>query len=160
VPEVAAGRNDPFSAVANAPIVTRAAAPTTSPAIATLPTVTLNPPIATVPLALPQVNPAPADVSALPPVSVVPNPTAPSSLASTIEVSGIVQAGDRTSAIVRVPSEGTSRYVNEGDYLANGRILVKRIDVSADAEPVVILEQDGIEVIRTVGSGGALVGLL
>jgi Tfp pilus assembly protein PilP len=108
------------------------------------------------------VVPAPAEVRELPPVTVpaAPIAAAPTQLASSIEVSGVVQAGDRTSAIVQLPQEG-SRYVSAGDYLANGRILVKRIEIgSANTDPVVILEQNGVEVIRTVGSGESGVGLL
>jgi hypothetical protein len=33
--------------------------------------------------------------------------------------------------------------------------LVKRIEVNAGSEPIVVLEQNGIEVVRAVGEGGA-----
>ncbi len=112
--------------------------------------------VSTIPL--PALQPAPADPNLLPSVPVGTTPPvnpAPVSTIDSIEVSGVVQVGQRVSAIVRVPDEGTSRYVNVGDYLANGRILVKRINISAD-EPTVILEQDGREVVKTVGSSSLL----
>jgi hypothetical protein len=49
-----------------------------------------------------------------------------------------------------VPEETTSRYVQAGQRLANG-VLVKRIEMNQGINPVVILEQNGIEVVRTVG---------
>ncbi|HEY9619002.1 MAG TPA: hypothetical protein V6C78_01470 [Crinalium sp.] len=78
----------------------------------------------------------------------------PARLASTIEVTGVVQVGTQVSAIIQVPSERSSRYVRQGDYLANGQVFVKRIDVAPNEEPRVILVQDGVEFVRTVGSAG------
>jgi hypothetical protein len=80
-------------------------------------------------------------------------PSAPTlALAQAIAVSGVVQAGSQTSVIVQVPNETTSRSAVVGDYLANGKVLVKRIEMQG-AEPVVVLEQDGAEFIKPVGSG-------
>ncbi|HEY9738789.1 MAG TPA: hypothetical protein V6D06_20990 [Trichocoleus sp.] len=73
-------------------------------------------------------------------------------LASAVEVTGVVQVGGETYAIVRAPNEPTSRYVRVGQRVANGRVLVKRIQMRGGEEPVVILEENGIEVARAVGS--------
>ncbi|MGD1904727.1 MAG: hypothetical protein ACFB0C_01900 [Leptolyngbyaceae cyanobacterium] len=74
--------------------------------------------------------------------------------ATGVVVTGIVQINGDRYAIVEVPGEPTSRYVKAGDYLAGGRILVKRIETRPGSEPVVILEENGIEVAMPVGSGG------
>jgi hypothetical protein len=170
LPTVTVGRNEPFGAIADAPIVRRrvsvATAPSSpAPAATIVPTLAPSPQITTVPLPnqplpiLPSVPvEAPGTTVAVNPSTISVSPSAlPTSLAQSIEVSGVIEAGGTVSAIVRVPGEPTSRYVNAGDYLAGGSVLVKRIDVAG--EPVVILEQDGIEVIRSVGSS-AIAGAL
>jgi hypothetical protein len=75
-------------------------------------------------------------------------------LANAVQVTGVVQIGNQAYAIVNAPNEPTSRYVQEGQRLAGGQVLVRRIDTNR-AEPVVILEQNGYEVVRAVGEGGA-----
>ncbi|HEY9860046.1 MAG TPA: hypothetical protein V6D16_11120, partial [Candidatus Obscuribacterales bacterium] len=77
----------------------------------------------------------------------------PPSVADTIEVTGVVQVGQKVSAIIKVPTESTSRYVSEGEYLAGG-ILVKRIELGTREEPLVVLEQNGVEIVKAVGSAG------
>ncbi len=72
-------------------------------------------------------------------------------LAKNVTVMGVVQIGEQTQAIVQVPSEATSRYVQVGQRLSNGQVLVKRIELNAGAEPLVILEQYGVEVSKAVG---------
>ncbi|MEO1561255.1 MAG: hypothetical protein AAFS12_17085, partial [Cyanobacteria bacterium J06632_19] len=96
-----------------------------------------------VPKVLPGVIPQPDLASVLPP------PPQPK-LAQAVLVSGVVQVGNRPQAIIKVPSEPTSRYVQPGQRLASG-LLVKRIEMNEGSEPVVILEQHGIEVARMVG---------
>lgn len=98
-----------------------------------------------VPEKLPGVVPQPDLTSLLPP------PPEPK-LAQAVLVSGVVQVGNRPQAIIKVPSEPTSRYVQAGQRLASG-LLVKRIEMNEGSEPVVILEQYGIEVARLVGEG-------
>ncbi len=79
-------------------------------------------------------------------------PTPPSTtLASAVEVTGIVTVNGVTQAIIKAPNEDTSRYVRVGQRLSNGQVLVKRIDSYAGSDPVVILEQNGVEVARVVG---------
>lgn len=83
-----------------------------------------------------------------------PVPRPDPAIARAVAVTGIVQIGDQAYAIVNAPNEPTSRYVQEGQRLAGGQVLVRRIDLNR-AEPVVILEQSGVEVVRAVGEGGA-----
>lgn len=87
----------------------------------------------------------------LPTLPSIPEPT----LAQAVEVTGVVTVGGVTQAIVKAPNEPTSRYVSAGQRLSNGQILVKRIEVFSGSDPVVVLEENGIEVPRTVGSKAA-----
>jgi hypothetical protein len=73
------------------------------------------------------------------------------SLAKAVEVTGVVVIGGIPRAIVKAPNEPTSRYVTVGQRLSNGMVLVKRIEVNSGSDPVVILEQSGVEVSRAVG---------
>lgn len=66
-----------------------------------------------------------------------------------VEVTGVVQVGSQVFAIVKAPNEPTSRYVQEGQSLANGQVLVKRIEVNT-VEPLVVLEQSGVEITKMV----------
>lgn len=161
IPQITSGRQDPFAAIATSPIIvpsqnTSAAKPvpklppipkatTTVPAAPAAP-VAPAPAIALAPL--PPLQSAPPDLSALPPA---PAPVSPTSVAAAIEVTGVMQVGQKVSAIVQVPGEQTSRYVGTGDYLANGKVLVKRIQIESSGEPIVILEQNGVEVAKSVG---------
>jgi hypothetical protein len=77
------------------------------------------------------------------------NPIAQDPLQS-IELTGVVQVGDRVGIIVREANSRTSRHIFVGDYLAGGQIKVKSIDLSAQ-EPLVILEFQGQEYHRMVG---------
>lgn len=87
----------------------------------------------------------------LPPL---PQPT----LAEGVNVTGVIQVNGVPHAIVEAPDQ-QSRYVKAGDFLANGRVLVKRIEVNRGRTPVVILEQAGIEVAKRVGEGGTTNGM-
>lgn len=72
-------------------------------------------------------------------------------LAKGVQVSGIALVNGLPRAIIKAPNESVARSVGPGDSLSNGQILVKRIDTSNRAEPVVILEQYGTEVAVGVG---------
>lgn len=72
-------------------------------------------------------------------------------LAQNVTVMGVIQIGEATQAIVQVPNEPTSRYVQVGQRLSNGQVLVKRIEMNEGAEPLVVLEQYGVEVAKAVG---------
>lgn len=84
---------------------------------------------------------------------VPPPPTA--NLANAVEVSGVVYVGGKAQAIVKAPNETTSRYVRVGQRLSDGQVLVKRIEINRGSDPIVVLEENGIEVPRAVGEGGA-----
>lgn len=77
-------------------------------------------------------------------------------LAKKVQVTGIALVGGVPRAIVQAPNETTSRSVGPGDTLSNGQILVKRIDLSNPAEPFVVLEQVGAEVVLGVGKAAQL----
>lgn len=167
LPQIPSGRRDPFAAVVTTPVVVPApynatakvqpvpkiapvpkpAAPV-APAQPTVTAVALPP--AMPPAALPQLQPSSAPLSTLP---LPPAPVAPMSLASAVTVTGVVQVGETVSAIVKVPNEGSDRYVRAGEYLGNGQVLVKRIEANRE-EPIVVLEQNGVEVIKAVGEAG------
>ena len=74
-----------------------------------------------------------------------------SELAQEVVISGLYESNGRTKLIVKAPEENTSRYVEVGQYLSNGQILVKRIDRNYFPTPRVILEQSGVEVAKTIG---------
>ncbi|OUL30569.1 hypothetical protein [Nostoc sp. 106C] len=82
-------------------------------------------------------------------VSVLPQPPQPE-LARSVLVTGVVLIGKQLQAIIKVPNEPTSRYVQAGQRLANG-LLIKRIEMNEGSNPIVIVEQYGIEVARMVG---------
>jgi hypothetical protein len=96
-----------------------------------------------VPKVLPPVVPSPNLVS------VLPKPPQPE-LAKAVMVSGVVLLGNQLQAIIKVPNEPASRYVQAGQRLANG-LLIKRIEMNEGSNPIVIVEQYGIEVARMVG---------
>ncbi|MBF2007626.1 hypothetical protein ACF3DV_07275 [Chlorogloeopsis fritschii PCC 9212] len=103
--------------------------------------------ISVLPRVLPQVIPDQKLKAALPPS---PQPD----LAKAVFVSGVVLLGNQPQAIIKVPNEPTSRYVQPGQRLANG-VLIKRIEMNEGLEPIVILEQYGIEVAKMVGEAPA-----
>ncbi|MEM9217509.1 MAG: hypothetical protein AAGD25_24610 [Cyanobacteria bacterium P01_F01_bin.150] len=75
--------------------------------------------------------------------------------ARAVTVTGVVQIGSVPYAIVDAPNEPHGRYVRSGQFLSNGQVLVKQINMSSGiVDPVVILEEFGIEVARQVGDPG------
>ncbi|MBN4002648.1 hypothetical protein [Nostoc sp. LPT] len=158
-----AGRKLPTRSIAlNRPVTVSPKLPTASLAGRKLPTrsIALNPkknnvssipkkvnPTLTsvLPKVLPQVVPNPTLVSVLPP------PAQPE-LARAVVVTGVVLISKEPQAIIKVPDEPTSRYVQAGQRLANG-VLIKRIEMNQGYNPIVILEQYGIEVAKMVGEG-------
>lgn len=99
---------------------------------------------------LPAGNSPPQWIDPTPPV-VRGVPLPPSTdIAQGVEVSGVVQVGDKTQVILKVPEEPTSRYVSIGQRLANGQVLVKRVNLQS-IDPIVIFEQNGIEIAKIVG---------
>ena len=96
--------------------------------------------------------PIPNLVGRAPTTPIAPPPPSPD-LARAVLVSGVVQIGNTAFAIVNAPNEPNSRYVKAGQRLSNGQVLVRRIEMNAGSEPVVVLEQYGVEVVRSVESG-------
>ena len=77
-----------------------------------------------------------------------PNPT----LAQNVQILGLYEPPNGTTKlIVQAPEESNSRYVEVGDYLSNGEVLVKSIDRFNYPYPQVVLEQSGIEVYKEIG---------
>jgi len=73
-------------------------------------------------------------------------------LAESIEVLGVVQVGSEVQILIRTPNSPTGRYVSVGNTVANGQVLIRRVErLQGGGEPVVILVQNGIEVARGVG---------
>ncbi len=95
------------------------------------------------PIVLPGSVPSPNLKTLLPPAPQPEN-------ARAVIVSGVVLIGKVPQAIIKVPDEPTSRYVQPGQRLING-VLVKRIEMNQGVSPTVILEQYGIEVAKQVG---------
>ncbi|MCC5620609.1 hypothetical protein [Nostoc sp. CHAB 5715] len=128
------------------PTLTKKVNPTLTKKVNPTLTKKVNPTLISVlPKVLPQVVPNPALVSVLPP------PAQPE-LAKAVVVTGVVLISKEPQAIIKVPDEPTSRYVQAGQQLANG-VLVKRIEMNHGYNPIVILEQYGIEVAKMVGEG-------
>ncbi|MBW4537989.1 MAG: hypothetical protein KME43_02450 [Myxacorys chilensis ATA2-1-KO14] len=103
--------------------------------------------------------PVPAPITVLPSLPVAPPPAetfqaAPptlTNLADTVAITGVLQVGGKLTAIVQEP-DASARYVQSGDYLANGKVLLKRITMSKNGQPTVILQQNGQEVLKTLGA--------
>lgn len=137
------GQRDPFSPLDTHPIVTPGqitvtqAPPTPSPQ---LPTVQPNPIVQAIPqtIEVAQVQPIPT-----------PSPVTPSG-AESVKVTGVAELPDGMRAILKAPDEPTSRYVVAGESLSNGTIRVKRIEIASSGNPIVVLEENGKEFIKTI----------
>lgn len=161
VPGITTGRSDPFAATTSAPLVVPIATMTSKSRLQPTPrqpsTITLSP-LPLLPGTSPTLTPlpplpAPNSTAALPSTLVAPPPS-PTALADAVEVSGAIQIKGKWHVIVKEPDGETSRYVSTGAYLANGKVLVKKIIAGGQAEPIVILQQGGIEVSKSIGSSG------
>jgi len=148
LPKVRVGRQDPFAPVPTKAIVVAAQQPAPV-AVSNLP-VPPAPALNPVDLGLPALPTLPTTTAAIPDM-VVPAP--PARLADEIAILGVVSVSGRVSAIVQIPTESTSRYVHEGEFLSGGRLWVKRIDPGEMGDPIVVLEEAGVEVFRGIGPG-------
>ena len=96
----------------------------------------------------------PDNITSTPTIETLETPELPegslTELAQNVLITGLVNLGDRIKLIVQAPEEATSRYVSVGQYISNGRVLVKRIEFGSPY-PTVILEQSGIEVAKEIG---------
>jgi hypothetical protein len=156
------GKRDPFAAVLpdaiQLPPARLSAATPSQPPIrqAVQPSAPQKPQtIAQAPINLPPITPLqnlpPLPISQAP-LPIAAPPVSRTNLADAVEITGVVQVGGKVTAIVQSPDEATARYVQAGDYLANGRVLLKRIIMSKNGEPTIVLQQNGIEVTKSVGS--------
>jgi hypothetical protein len=69
-------------------------------------------------------------------------------LAEETMVNGVIELNGVKNILVQAPNEA-SRYVQVGDYIANGQVKVKRVDFRRNS-PVVVLEQYGVEVYKEI----------
>ncbi|MBV8887281.1 MAG: hypothetical protein JO235_25255 [Chroococcidiopsidaceae cyanobacterium CP_BM_RX_35] len=163
--QVVKGRPDPFALLAgeavpippSQKVAERQPQSTQPPRLPALPALKVAPKLVLKPLppikgnAGSQFNPHPGNLlPPAPPISALP-PAPQADLAKAILVTGVVQVGNEAEAIVKVPNEATSRYVQVGQRLSNGQVLVKRIEMNQGPNPVVILEQYGVEVAKAIG---------
>ncbi len=78
-------------------------------------------------------------------------PAAKPEQAPALEISGVIEVAGKTQVIVKLPSESFSRYVEVGDRIADGKVLVKRVEDRQSLSPTIVLEEVGIEVPRKIG---------
>ena len=71
--------------------------------------------------------------------------------AMALEISGVIEVEGKTQVIVKLPTESFSRYIDVGDRVANGSILIKRVEGQESVSPTVVLEEVGVEVARKIG---------
>ena len=76
-------------------------------------------------------------------------------LAKAVVVTGIVNIEDSIQVILKAPHENFSRYVELGQYISDGAVLVKRIEQGDNRSVFVILEQSGVEVRKSIGVDSA-----
>lgn len=138
---IAKGRPDPFGLVPLKPTIEVIKAQESSQAVQ-------SSPIATAPVASSPKKPSqPKTIKPLPSKPEPPKAT----LAEEVIISGIVDVGGLPQIILQAPGEKFSRYIQPGQYVSNGQVLVKRIKEEFGKAPVVVLEQNGIEVYKALG---------
>ncbi|BDM78528.1 hypothetical protein [Acaryochloris marina] len=143
---VKSGRTDPFAEIVPA-------VPNTSSPRSTQPPSTVNVPKGTAPKAT---APTASSTSPSTKPSTTPGkivlPTLPKpEVAQGVKVTGVINLGGRPKAILKAPGEKSTRTVGVGERIANGQVLVKSINLSNPAAPVVVLEQSGMKVRVSVG---------
>lgn len=82
-------------------------------------------------------------------------PVLEADLAKQVVITGVIDLGGVTQIIINAPNEPYTRYVQIGQYVSNGQVLVKRVEMGSGANPIVVLEQSGIEVFKSVGASAA-----
>ncbi|MCU0567098.1 MAG: hypothetical protein MUF49_10930 [Oculatellaceae cyanobacterium Prado106] len=145
-------RPDPFTVVALTPTVTVSEAARRQIAINNV-TRIANPPRPTAPAFLAPPKPKPPESAPVEPIPEIPAFSAPENqalLAKNVSVTGVMQMGGVVYAIIDAPNESTSRYVQVGQRLSGGQIVVRRINYNG-VDSSVVLEEGGSEVIRRVG---------
>ncbi|MGP1374763.1 MAG: hypothetical protein ACTS3T_18175 [Almyronema sp.] len=176
LPTISTGRSDPFispfipsrplvtpsptqnisTPVPPSPGITTATQPAQVPQPVQPPTPVATQPLPTPPNRTPLASlPLPPELPTLSianiplgvPITTATNATA----AAAIQISGVMQLADQVSILVQEPQAETGRYVQVGDYLANGQVRISRVEWTAGQDPIVILEQAGREYVKTVG---------
>ncbi len=71
--------------------------------------------------------------------------------AMAVEISGVIEVGGQTQVIIKLPTESFSRYIEVGERIGNGKVLVKRVEGQNSLSPTVVLEEVGVEVPRKIG---------
>ncbi len=71
--------------------------------------------------------------------------------AMAVEISGVIEVAGRTQVIVKLPNESFSRYIEVGERVADGKVLIKRVEGQNSLSPTVVLEEVGVEVARKIG---------
>ncbi|MDJ1170746.1 hypothetical protein PMG71_15040 [Roseofilum sp. BLCC_M154] len=129
--------------------------PNPVPSVQPLPVTPPPPPVPAPIPQLPTLQPTPVqelpqtiEVAQVQPIP-APSPVKPSG-AEAVKVTGVAELPDGMRAILKAPDEPTSRYVVAGESLSNGRIRVKRIEIASSGNPIVVLEENGKEFIKTV----------
>ena len=139
---------DGGAAAADAPTAEQPPGPPLPP----LPMQTVNP-LPDLPFesaATPRLAPQPTPVPQVPQTPPTPPPPT-ADTAEAIEVSGVLQIANEIQIILRTPGSANSQYVRIGQNIAGGRVVVRRVENLATGSPLVILEENGIEVARAVG---------
>lgn len=71
--------------------------------------------------------------------------------AMALELSGVIEVAGKTQVIVKLPTESFSRYIEVGERIADGKVLIKRVEGQESLSPTVVLEEVGVEVSRKIG---------
>ncbi len=149
MPVAVSSTRDPFAATAiptelKATIQPATPKPIVANSVTAQPVVPLPQPIRLAPI------PQPASIRSLPMPMMSPPMPPHANLADAIALTGVIQTGSELSAIVQ-DSDGSSRYVQVGESLANGQVTVKKINLNPAGDPSIVLVQNGVELIKTVG---------
>lgn len=143
--ELERGRNNPFALIPVQPTLKQSQSKTavSSPATVPKPVFAPKPSAARKRIAV-KPNPYPA---------YFPPPLPLPQIAREVVVFGVIQIDGTPQVIVKAPNEQFSRYVQPGQFLANGQVRVKRIEGLGSPDPIVVLEELGQEVYKQVGEG-------
>lgn len=71
--------------------------------------------------------------------------------ANKIGVYGVVQVSGKNYAIVKLPDTSTPTLMAVGQKMYDGELVLKRVESRNRANPLVIFEEDGVEIARIVG---------
>jgi hypothetical protein len=119
-----------------------------SPIFAPAPVAIAPMPVVAMPVVAMPVMPIEVAAAPLPPA------LPPTNLADSVEISGVMQIGGKTMVIAKTPNDSSARYVQAGDVVAGGQVHVKSVQIGPRGEPIVVLEQNGVEVTKSVGDTG------